>query len=81
MPLYEYVCTQCGAAFEQWVRSASSQEVIPCPQCQSIEVSKQFSTFGVQVGAGASSYVPSGDSCTTSDSCTTGCSCGTRWKS
>ena len=61
MPLYEYVCGHCGAAFEQWVRSAASKEAIACPQCQSAEVSKQFSTFGVKGGAGASSSVSSGD--------------------
>lgn len=64
MPLYEYVCAHCGAAFEQWVRSAASKEVIVCPQCQSVEVSKQFSTFGVKGGAGVNS-VSSGDNCAT----------------
>ena len=63
MPLYEYVCSHCGAAFEQWVRSASSKEAISCPQCQSVEVNKQFSTFGMQGGAGASRSVSSGDNC------------------
>ncbi len=65
MPLYEYVCAHCGAAFEQWVRSASSKEVIACPQCQSVEVSKQFSTFGVKGGAGASNSVATSDNCST----------------
>lgn len=66
MPLYEYVCMHCGAAFEQWVRSASSKELIACPNCQSVEVSKQFSTFGVKGGSiGGSSSVAAGDSCST----------------
>jgi len=65
MPLYEYICGQCGAAFEQWVRSASSKEAIVCPQCQSVEVSKQFSTFGVKGSASAGSSVSSGDNCAT----------------
>lgn len=65
MPLYEYVCAHCGAAFELWVRSAASKEEIACPQCQSVEVSKQFSTFGVKGGAGAVSSVSSGDNCST----------------
>jgi putative FmdB family regulatory protein len=65
MPLYEYVCAHCGAAFEQWVRSVSSKEAIACPQCQSVEVNKQFSTFGMQGGAGANSSASSGDNCTT----------------
>ncbi|MBE2239684.1 MAG: zinc ribbon domain-containing protein [Caldilineaceae bacterium] len=65
MPLYEYVCSHCGASFEQWVRSASSKEAIACPQCQSVEVNKQFSTFGVTGGAGGSSSVATGDNCST----------------
>ncbi|HAJ36765.1 MAG TPA: zinc ribbon domain-containing protein [Chloroflexi bacterium] len=65
MPLYEYICEHCGTAFEHWVRSAASQEAIACPQCQSVEVSKQFSTFGVKGGASANSSVSSGDNCTT----------------
>ena len=64
MPLYEYVCADCGAFFEQWVRSASAKEEIVCPQCRSAAVDKKFSTFGVKGGAGASS-VSSGDNCST----------------
>ena len=51
MPLYEYVCINCGTAFEQFVRSASSQEAVTCPKCASMLVNKQFSTFGTK-GAG-----------------------------
>lgn len=65
MPLYEYVCAHCGATFEQWVRSAASKEVIACPQCQSVEVNKQFSTFGVKGGASAGGGASSGDNCAT----------------
>ncbi|MFO7631989.1 MAG: zinc ribbon domain-containing protein [Caldilinea sp.] len=65
MPLYEYVCSDCGAFFEHWVRSASSKEAIACPQCQSAEVDKKFSTFGVKGSAGGSSSMSSGDNCST----------------
>ncbi len=64
MPLYEYVCINCGAAFEYLVRSASSQEKIVCPKCAGMQVSKQFSTFGVKGGAGGGG-VSGGDSCST----------------
>ena len=36
MPLYEYVCSDCGAFFEYWVRSASSKEEIICPECKGV---------------------------------------------
>jgi putative FmdB family regulatory protein len=51
MPLYEYICTTCGNAFEHFVRTDSSQEAVTCPKCTGTEVSKQFSTFGMK-GAG-----------------------------
>ena len=65
MPLYEYVCADCGTFFEQWVRSASSKEAIACPQCQSAAVDKKFSTFGMKGGASAGSSMSTGDNCST----------------
>jgi len=64
MPLYEYICVHCGASFEYLVRSASSTEAIACPKCASVEVSKKFSTFGMQGGAGKRSVSDSA-SCST----------------
>ena len=51
MPLYEYVCAQCGTFFEHWMRSAGVPDTVFCPHCQSQEVSKKFSTFGVTAQA------------------------------
>ena len=68
MPLYEYVCINCGTAFEQFVRSASSQEAVTCPKCASTLVNKQFSTFGMK-GAGGFS---GGSSAANDASCSTG---------
>lgn len=67
MPLYEYVCINCGTAFEQFVRSASSQEEVTCPKCASTLVNKQFSTFGTKGGSGfaGSSSAASDASCST----------------
>ena len=42
MPIYEYACRACGAAFETLVRS----ETVPaCPQCRSTQLDKQLSVF------------------------------------
>jgi putative FmdB family regulatory protein len=62
MPLYEYVCAQCGTFFEHWMRSAGVPDTVFCPHCQSQEVSKKFSTFGMKGGSGASS-ASAGDNC------------------
>ncbi len=64
MPLYEYVCSNCGALFEHWVRSASVAEAIICPHCQSTRVDKKFSTFGVK-GSVGNSNPSAGDACST----------------
>ncbi len=43
MPLYEYVCSSCGHAFELLVRRWDS--AAGCPACQSRDVEKQLSSF------------------------------------
>jgi putative FmdB family regulatory protein len=40
MPLYEYVCKQCGQQFEELIRG---QEQPVCPHCGSRKVEKQLS--------------------------------------
>ena len=64
MPLYEYLCVNCGSSFEYLVRSPASKETILCPSCTSAQVNKKFSTFGMKGGAGGSS-VAAGDACST----------------
>ncbi|MBI5197666.1 MAG: zinc ribbon domain-containing protein [Nitrospirae bacterium] len=43
MPLYEYLCEECGARFEKLVSSVTAPVV--CAHCQSKRVKKQFSVF------------------------------------
>jgi putative FmdB family regulatory protein len=40
MPLYEYACLKCGHAFEALVFDGDEVE---CPQCQGVELEKQWS--------------------------------------
>ena len=42
MPIYEYACQDCGAAFELLVRSGTVPE---CPSCHSTQLDKQLSVF------------------------------------
>ncbi|NTW88337.1 MAG: zinc ribbon domain-containing protein [Desulfobulbaceae bacterium] len=44
MPIYEYLCTKCGARFEKLQKSGATSE-LECPTCGSTEVKKEFSTF------------------------------------
>jgi putative FmdB family regulatory protein len=55
MPVYEYVCRDCGGKFEAYVRSWS--EAVACPACRSADLEKLLSTFamtGTDGGARAS---------------------------
>ncbi len=42
MPIYEYLCSACGHAFEALVYGS---ERACCPACEGTELEKQFSTF------------------------------------
>ena len=53
MPIFEYVCSECGQRFEKLVLSVSRAKEIQCPHCSSKSVSKALSTFGVGGGGGA----------------------------
>ncbi len=44
MPMYEYLCKTCNHQFETLV--VGSRKPV-CPKCQSQELEKQFSTFGM----------------------------------
>ncbi len=62
MPIYEYVCRECGHEFERFVRSVAEAERGLCPHCQSRQIAKRFSTFASRsggVGSGASAAGPS----------------------
>jgi putative FmdB family regulatory protein len=44
MPIFEYVCQQCGNRFETLVRGA---EAPACPGCASERLARQLSVFAV----------------------------------
>jgi len=44
MPIFEYVCDDCGTKFEKLVRGAESNGVL-CPSCGHSHLTTQFSTF------------------------------------
>lgn len=42
MPIYEYVCGNCGHSFEELVLT---EEIVACPVCRSEKVLRLLSTF------------------------------------
>jgi putative FmdB family regulatory protein len=67
MPIFEFVCQDCGTPFEELVRSSDAVGEISCPYCESSQVAKQISTFASQVAGSAGSF-----SSTPAASCSSG---------
>jgi putative FmdB family regulatory protein len=51
MPIFEYVCRDCGRAFEALV---SPDRPAVCPACASRQLEKQLSVFAVSAAPGRS---------------------------
>jgi putative FmdB family regulatory protein len=65
MPLFEFKCAECGAIFEQLIRSTRNSLEIVCPSCKSTETQKLLSGFAVAggstaIGASAADCAPGG---------------------
>ncbi len=45
MPVYEYVCSGCGHAFEALIYG---EERPACPECEGTELEKQLSSFSTR---------------------------------
>jgi putative FmdB family regulatory protein len=43
MPIYEYICSECGGEFEELV--LNSDEKVACPSCKCEKVEKKMSVF------------------------------------
>lgn len=54
MPIYEYVCQDCGDKYEKFVRSTTAPVELACPTCGSPRGEKALSLFGA-IGNGAKS--------------------------
>lgn len=69
MPMFTFVCEDCGTPFEEWVPVTSRINEVVCPECKSPEIKKQLSRIsGVKGSAGASF----GATTATTASCNTG---------
>ena len=46
MPIFEYLCDDCGTKFEKLVRHAA--DGVLCPQCGESHLTQQYSTFAAR---------------------------------
>lgn len=53
MPMYDYQCPKCGAAFEE-LRPLAERDTAPCPECGAT-AQKQISSFFTGGGQGTPS--------------------------
>jgi putative FmdB family regulatory protein len=58
MPLYEYLCRDCGHRFEVLQRMGEGADGLLCPRCGAGELAKQFSTFAGSAGASTGASAP-----------------------
>lgn len=58
MPIYEYVCKDCGERFSLLQGINATEKDTQCPKCSSGQVKKVISAFCCSVGSSAS--IPSG---------------------
>ena len=54
MPIFEYLCDDCGMSFEKLVRNRASTDVL-CPSCGESHVTTQLSTFAAHASSPRSS--------------------------
>ena len=53
MPIYEYRCNRCGKSFELLRRFGQTDDEILCPECESAEIERVLSSFGMGGGCGS----------------------------
>jgi putative FmdB family regulatory protein len=63
MPLYEYLCNECGDEFEKMVRFSEADQSPACPACKSQDTSKKISRIASFAGSISGTSVSTGSSC------------------
>ena len=61
MPIFEYICRDCGRAFERIVARHDSET--ECIHCNSENIEKQLSVFAVAGPSGSSADFDAGPGC------------------
>lgn len=59
MPLYEYICRECGHAFEVLQRIGERGDDLRCPACGQFGAERQLSTFAGHASGGGAPHTGS----------------------
>lgn len=62
MPIYEFICNQCGDEFET-ILSSTDTASVTCASCASSDVKKVLSTSSFKVGTSLKSTGPPSAGC------------------
>ncbi|MGA2115967.1 MAG: zinc ribbon domain-containing protein [Bryobacteraceae bacterium] len=72
MPIYEYLCQDCGTKFEKLVRRQAETPELECPKCGEKRLKQELSTFAAHAGGAKSQdapMCPSGGPCSNPGMC------------
>jgi putative FmdB family regulatory protein len=56
MPIFEYLCEDCGSKFEKLVRGSQG---VQCPSCGQEHLKQQYSTFAAHANGAPKEMAPS----------------------
>jgi putative FmdB family regulatory protein len=76
MPIFEYRCNKCNNKFEILHKSSVNQQEIICPNCNSTENQKLFSTFASTGFSSSSSSGCESGNCGVDSTYSGGCASG-----
>ena len=63
MPIFEFVCEDCGESFEELLRSTEAASRVVCPNCGATKAKKKISSFASRITGGGSALSASQSSC------------------
>jgi putative FmdB family regulatory protein len=59
MPIYEYLCDDCGTQFEELLRGSQTTADVACPACGEPHVTQRLSTFAAHANGSPKDGMPS----------------------
>ena len=60
MPVYTYICEDCGEKFDLLIGMTSEKTELKCSKCGSKKMKKTFSSFSVKSSNSSGSSCPTG---------------------